>query len=253
MNLREPHISREEIQSILFGMKPNSLENYRRALVHKSMLPLIIKAVYNGEQVCSHFVYGKNAASNERLEFLGDAVLDFIVGSYLFTKFPNKSEGFLTRLRIKIVKGSHCVKFSKLIGLDKYVLVNSKNIVNDKILEDAFEAFLGATYLDLGFNYTNEFVIKLIDKFVDLNMLLEDDNYKDILMRYSRSKDIPLPEYQITKKNRTFCAKIILKVSDDEEIYGIGYNSVIKHAEQKAAENILKKLDQNDLLEIKFS
>jgi len=250
MNFKEPHISREQIQDILFGMKPNNLENYRRALVHKSLKSQISKALANNEQVCSYYVFGKSSSSNERLEYLGDAVLNLIVGAYLFSKYPNKDEGFLTRLRIKIVRGSHCVKFSKLIGLEKYILIGSKNIINDKILEDAFEAFLGAIYLDLGYDFTNEFVVKLINKYVDLNILLEDDNYKDILMRYTQFKKIPLPVYQNEQKDKTFYSKIFLNINGIPKLFGLGHGNIIKLAEQNAAKNALNKIDKNDLLTI---
>lgn len=203
IDLSKPHISRDEIQTILGGMKPRHLENYRRALVHKSLNKYIKYTLDQGLPVCSYLVEGKDPASNERLEFLGDAVFNLIVGGYLFEKYPDKDEGFLTRLRTKIVRDTHCVKFSKLIGIGPFVLAGSIvkrdqfGNVNDKLLEDAFEAFLGAIYLDLGFTFSKAFVIKLIEKHVDLNLLHQDDNYKDILMRYTQTKGIELPEYKV--------------------------------------------------------
>ncbi len=258
LNLSVPHITREQIQKILGGMRPKSLENYRRALVHKSLSKYIKYTLDKGLPVCSYLLDGKEPASNERLEFLGDSVLNFIVAGYLFQKYPDKDEGFMTRLRTKIVRDTHCVKFSKLIGIGPFVLTGSivkKDIdgsVNDKLLEDAFEAFLGAIYLDLGFKFSNDFVLKLIEQHVDLNLLHQDDNYKDILMRYTQTKGINLPEYKIVQHEgpphkRIF--KIQVQINIDGQIYkmGVGKGCNKKVAEQEAAMNTLYEIDENDL------
>ena len=257
-DLSKPHISREQIQAILGGMRPKCLENYRRALVHKSFQKYIRHTLDQGLPVCTYLVDGKNPASNERLEFLGDAVFNLIVGGYLFKKYPGKDEGFLTRLRTKIVRDTHCVKFSNLIGLGPYILAG--NIVkrenggnyNDKLLEDSFEAFLGAIYLDLDFKFTNDFVIKLIEKSVDFEALLEDDNYKDILMRYTQNKGISLPEYRVIKQEgpphkRVFTIQVFLIIDSKEHPMGIGEGLSKKDAEQVSACNTLAMVDPNDL------
>ena len=208
--------------------------------------------------MCSYLVYGKNPASNERLEFLGDAVFNLIVGGFLFERYPDKDEGFLTRLRTKIVRDTHCVKFSNLIGLGPYILAG--NIVkkdnngnyNDKLLEDCFEAFLGAIYLDLGFRFSNDFVVKLIEKSVDLNSLLKDDNYKDILMRYTQTKGISLPEYVVVAQEgpphkRTFTVEINIEIDGKKHKMGRGCGSTKKEAEQAAALKTLNLVDPRDL------
>lgn len=261
LDLSKPHISRDEIQIILGGMKPRHLENYRRALVHKSLNKYIKYTLDQGLPVCSYMVEGKEPASNERLEFLGDAVFNLIVGGYLFEKYPDKDEGFLTRLRTKIVRDTHCVKFSKLIGIGKFVLAGSIvkrdqfGNVNDKLLEDAFEAFLGAIYLDLGFTFSKAFVIKLIEKHVDLNLLHQDDNYKDILMRYTQTKGIELPEYKVLNQEgpphkRIFTIQVIMTIDGRKLNMGIGYGSSKKEAEQQAAMNTLSEIDEDDIKDL---
>lgn len=258
IDLTIPHISRDEIQNILGGMRPKNLENYRRALVHKSLNKYIKHTLDQGLPVCSYMVDGKVPSSNERLEFLGDSVFNLIVGEYLFEKYPDKDEGFLTRLRTKIVRDTHCVKFSKLIGIGNYVLTGAvfkKDgicSVNDKLLEDAFEAFLGAIYLDLGFTFARGFVIKLIDKYVDLNELLQDDNYKDVLMRYTQTKGIELPEYKLLLQEgpphkRIFTIQVILVIDNKKHTMGIGKGMNKKEAEQEAAMNTLNMIDDKDL------
>jgi ribonuclease-3 len=261
IDLSKPHISREEIQDILGGMKPKNLEVYRKALVHKSLNKHVKYSLEQGIPICSYLVDQKQPASNERLEFLGDSILDFIVSEYLFTKFPSQDEGFLTRLKIKIVKGAHCVKFSKIIGLGKYILTG--NIVkkdelgsyNDKLLEDAFEAFLAAIKIDLGFKFVNEFVIKLIERNINFDELLYDDNYKDILMRYTQSKKISLPIYRVLGQNgpphkRIFTVQVFLLIDSEEKGMGLGNGMSKRDAEQIAAQMTLHMIDPEDLGDI---
>jgi ribonuclease III len=261
IDLTKPHISRDEIQTILGGMRPKHLENYRRALVHKSLNKYIKYTLDQGLPVCSYLVDGKEPASNERLEFLGDAVFNTIVGEYLFEKYPDKDEGFLTRLRTKIVRDTHCVKFSKLIGIGPFVLAGSivkrdqLGNVNDKLLEDAFEAFLGAIFLDLGFTFVRAFVNKLIDKHVDLNLLHQDDNYKDILMRFTQTKGIELPEYKVLSQEgpphkRIFTIQVIMIIDGKQHPMGIGKGTNKKDAEQLAAMNTLSSIDEEDLKDL---
>jgi ribonuclease-3 len=257
LDLTKPHISRDQIQTILNGIRPKKLEDYRRALVHKSLNKYIKYTLDQGLPVCSYLVDGKEPASNERLEYLGDSILNSIVGSFLYSTYPGKDEGFLTRLRTKIVRDTHCVKFSKLIGIGPFVLAGSivkrdqNGDVNDKLLEDAFEAFLGAIFLDLGFKFANEFVVKLIEKHVDLDKLLEDDNYKDVVMRLTQLKGIELPEYKVISQEgpphrRIFTVQIIIKIDQIIHKMGIGKGSNKKDAEQEAAFNTLSMMEDDD-------
>ncbi len=255
-DLSKPHVSRDEIQTILGGMKPLNLENYRRALVHRSMQKYVNQGIKEGKGVQDYL-----KESNERLEFLGDAVFALVVADYIFDKYPNKDEGFLTRLRTKIVRDTNCVKFAKHIGLENYVLVanNNKNNINgikgstnDKIIEDAFEAFIGALYLDLGFIFCRGFIVKLIEAHVNFDNILEDDNYKDVLMRFTQSKQISLPIYRVIKEDgpphkRTFTVCVYFIIDSNEVEMGKGTGASKKIAEQEAAMNTLSKIDANDL------
>ncbi len=258
IDLTKPHISRDEIQKILGGIRPKSLENYRRALVHKSLNKYIKYTLDQGLPVCSYLVYKKAPASNERLEYLGDAVFNLIVGGYLFEKYPDKDEGFLTRLRTKIVRDTHCVKFSKLIGIGPFVLTGSIvkrdqfGNVGDKLLEDAFEAFLGAIYLDLGYVFSQAFIVKLIEKHVDLNLLHKDNNYKDFIMRLTQAKGIDLPEYKVISQEgppnkRIFTIQVQLIIDGKIHKMGTGTGLNKKEAEQEAALNTLNMFDESEL------
>lgn len=260
MDLSKPHISREQIQEILGGIKPRSLDNYRRALVHRSVYKYIKQTLDQNLPVCSYLVENREPASNERLEFLGDSVFNLIVGEYIYEKYPMKDEGFMTRLRTKIVRDTHCVKFSNLIGIGPFILASStvkgeNGNINDKLLEDAFEAFLGAIYLDLGFVFSKVFITRLIDKHVNLNSLLQDDNYKDILMRYTQNKGISLPEYKIITQDgpphkRVFTVQVMIKIDDKIHKLGIGKGNNKRNAEQEAAMNTLAYINDDDLKNI---
>lgn len=249
-DLSKPHISRDEIQTILGGMKPIHLENYRRALVHRSMQKYINQALKDGKGVQDYL-----KESNERLEFLGDAVFALVVADYIFDKYPTKDEGFLTRLRTKIVRDVNCVNFAKHIGLQNHILVannKQKGTTNDKIIEDAFEAFIGAIFLDLDFKFCKGFIIKLIETYVNFNKILEDDNYKDILMRYTQTKQISLPIYKVINEEgpphkRTFTVCVYFLIDSKEIEMGKGTGSSKKIAEQEAARIALLSIDPNDI------
>jgi ribonuclease-3 len=117
--------------------------------------------------------------------------LDVIVANYLFHKYPFKNEGFLTRIKTKIVNGAQLAKLARQIDLGKYILMsthveNIKGRNSQKILEDAFEAFIAAIFKDLGFDVVNAFVVNIIEK-LDFTEILLQDNYKDVLLRYTQT------------------------------------------------------------------
>jgi ribonuclease-3 len=176
-------------------------------------------------------------------------VLDVIVANYLFHKYPFKNEGFLTRIKTKIVNGAQLAKLARQIDLGKYILMsthveNIKGRNSQKILEDAFEAFIAAIFKDLGFDVVNAFVVNIIEK-LDFTEILLQDNYKDVLLRYTQTnfKNIT-PTYAIVKTegpphNRIFTVVVVINGIKYEE----GTARSKKQAEQIAAENTLKKLN----------
>jgi ribonuclease-3 len=239
----KPHVTREEIQKIL-GMKVKNIMYYQRSLVHKS----IYKAVkrYNGTEPLQEYLN----QHNERLEFLGDSVLGFIIANYLFNKYPDQNEGFLTRVKTKLVNGSQLSKLAKQINLGDYILMsnhvqNIKGRHSQNILEDAFEAFLAAIFKDLGFEAVNSFVVNLINT-LDFTEVLLEDNYKDLLLKYTQINYKKCnPEYSIVKTegpphNRTFTVVVII----DNKEYEQATAKSKKQAEQTAAEKTLKKLKE---------
>jgi ribonuclease-3 len=242
----KPHITRQEIQELLGGMKVKNVMYYQRALVHKSIYKAVKKYSEPDLQEYLH-------EHNERMEFLGDSVLGLIVANYLYHRFPDCDEGFLTRIKTKLVNGTQLSKLAKKINLGKYILMSNhvQNIngrESQKILEDAFEAFLAAIFKDLGFDAVNSFIITFIES-LDFTEILYEDNYKDILLKFSQHnfKGVT-PEYITISTDgpphlRTFTVAVI--INGKQECSGTGKSK--KQAEQNAAEKTLKKLKINCL------
>ena len=184
----------------------------------------------------------------ERLEYLGDAFFHLAIAEYLYLRYDEENEGFLTKLRIKIERGDSMVELTKLLGLDTYIQTYGIPL-NDHILEDVFEAFLGAFYLNFNAHYSKMFVIKLVEKHKNLSELINhDDNYKDLLLRYFHQMKWGHPIYKEdfsergTYRNNIKKKFISVVKSPFGKKLGVGMaNSKIK-AEQLASEQALIKL-----------
>lgn len=222
---------RNEIETIL-NMRVRDITLYQEALLHKSAVKL-----YNCDR------------SNERLEFIGDSVLNFIIAKYLYDKYPNENEGFMTKLRTKIVSGKCLSQISRKMGLQNHIRMNQKALrqnwnENPRILEDAFESLIGAIYLDQGLYVTIQFILDQINKNIDFTMLLQDTNYKDILMRYTQTKGIKLPIYNLVDEDGPNHEKVFsVEVVIEDHKMGMGKAKSKKSAEQFAAHQALLSLN----------
>ena len=128
--------------------------------------------------------YEEHHKTYERLEYLGDATFHLIITDYLYKRYDEENEGFLTRLRIRIERGDSMANLTKVLELEQHIQIYGISM-NDHILEDVFEAFTGAFYLTFNMKYTKTFIIKSIEQHKDLSeMISHDDNYKDLLLRY---------------------------------------------------------------------
>ena len=141
-----PTLSRDKLNSLV-GTKINNIELYQRAFTHKSALKR----------------YSGLTGSYETLEFMGDSVLGFIITKHLFDQYEKHQEGFLTKARTKMVRGKTLCEISKILGLEKLILMDEKGErngwnTNEHIMEDVFEALVGAIYLDLGMVHAKQFV-----------------------------------------------------------------------------------------------
>uniref|UniRef100_A0A6C0LRJ8 RNase III domain-containing protein n=1 Tax=viral metagenome TaxID=1070528 RepID=A0A6C0LRJ8_9ZZZZ len=173
--------------------------------------------------------------SYERLEYLGDAVFHMIITEYLYKRYDDEREGFLTKLRIRIERGESMAELTKNIGLDYFV--QTKVNINEHILEDIFESFVGAFFLNFGIIHTKQFIINIIETYKDLSeMIAHDDNYKDLLLRYFHQMKWGHPIYNNRQNNGKYISIIR---NPFHKLLGIGKSSTMTKAEQIASQNAL--------------
>lgn len=187
--------------------------------------------------------------SNERLEFLGDSILSFIVSAYLFEKYPEFNEGKLTNLRSLLVNTKMLATLSRECDLGSQLRLSkgeeeSGGRSNQSILADTFEAFLGALFLDKGVEEVKKFlyltVIPRADEFLEKNMLKDP---KSRFQEYVQSKKQGAPHYKVTlEEGPAHARKFTVGVFVNEELLGEGSGKSKQEAEEEAAQAALEKL-----------
>lgn len=207
----------------IFGFSPGNVSLYKLAFLHRS-----VAVQSNGHKI-----------SNERLEYLGDAVLSSVVADYLFKKFPYKDEGFLTEMRSKIVSREQLNKLSRKLGLDQFIQSNqdSKNFFRS-MEGDAFEAFIGALYLDLGYNFTRKVIVRrIINVHFDIDDLVNTEvNFKSKLIEWSQKERKEVIFNVVTEVGNGNSKQYIVEVRVDDNVCATGQDYSIKGAEKSAAE-----------------
>lgn len=221
-----------ELEKIL-GFDIKNKSHYIQALIHRSFLEKL----------------DNNDDSNERLEFLGDSVLSLVVAEFLFENFPDKDEGFLTKVRAKLVNRVALSDSAEDIGLQKFVLIsqnlsNKFNSASKTILSDALEALIGAIYLDHGLQTCRDFLMRIL---IEPNMrdgeYLIDENFKSQLLEYAQANRFEIPHYVVIDEEGPQHERIFtVKVTVSSEIWGTGKGRNKKSAEQNAAGNALSKI-----------
>jgi ribonuclease-3 len=210
------------------GFIPGNKNLYNLALLHKS---------------ASHVTKDGKVLNYERLEFLGDAILGAIVAELLYKFFPSKDEGFLTRIRSKLVSRESLNELAVKIGLNKAVIARSDISKNKHIYGDVFEAFIGAMYLDQGFIKTKKFIEAFVfPNYIDLKELATiDKNYKSRLIEWGQKnkQDVifQIKENGSSRKRRFSCAVVI-----DGKILGEGVGESKKEAEQHASQQVIEQM-----------
>lgn len=207
----------------LVGTKISKIDLYQKAFTHKS-------ALKENESLDGSF---------ETLEFIGDSVLGFVITKFLFDKYENRQEGFLTKARTKLVRGEMLASIANKLKLYEWVVMDEKGLRNEwnknpKILEDVFEALVGAIYMDLGLLHAKQFILGIYNNphLVDLKCIMVDDNFKDHLMRYCQTNCLTLPEYTIvTHQDGNFLVDVFVEGIR----LGRGFAKSKKQAEQNAA------------------
>jgi len=277
-------ITKEEVQEILrmgnIDLEITDLALYKQAFVHKSYchkknLEQIGRYKEPNVEIsdkpveCMDLVH----KSNERLEFLGDSVLGCTVATYLFKRYSDQDEGFMTKLKTKLVKTQALAEFARYLKLGKHLII-SKHVEdksdgrnNDRILEDTFEALIGAMYLDfnkntkinnldvkvrtkLGYQICENFLLNIMEDEVDFEkLILLEDNYKDTLLQYYQHNFQITPEYRELSLNGPSHKRVFVMAVLDKEgkVLATGSGRTKKKAEQLASRKAL--IDFGEVIE----
>lgn len=244
-------ITREEVENILnhftnigndkIFLHINNLEHYQRAFVHESYFQAIQNTVLNQSEMDKidniiekettknqeKYINYVPIESNERLEYLGDHILKAILGRYLYMRFGDQREGFLTRLKIKLERCSMLHQVGVVLGFKKHLLL-SLQVENQTILdidrgrntpsyyEDAFESFIGAImedFQEMGYVYAERFVISVIENTVDFaEIISKNDNFKDSLQRFFQSHKWKTPNYYNLQESGPLYRKVFTRM-----------------------------------------
>ncbi len=218
----------------LAGFKPDNLRIYEIAFIHRS---------------ASHTFPGGKKINNERLEFLGDSVLDAILSDFLFDKYPDATEGFMTKIRARIVNRDILNQLAISMGLNKLLVSNLGSDHNTRHLYgDALEALIGAIFLDKGFKKTKKFFIRnVLEKYLDLNSIVStDSDYKSLIFEWVQKNKATLgfvynEEYDFDLKKSVFTTTLCINKKE----FAKGQGASKKEAEQEASCKAWKRLRDN--------
>lgn len=225
----------------ILGFYPRKIELYRQALTHKSLS-----------------AGGSNArlSNNERLEYLGDAILDAVVGDILYNHFRGKREGFLTSVRSRVVQRETLGHLADEMGLTDLIRSNLIGKTHNSYMAgNAFEALVGAVYLDRGYEYCKWFVRnRILGKYINLDRIAyKDSNFKSRLLEWCQKYHVEVV-FELLEESKEegtqsprFLSRVV--VSGVECGRGIGYSK--KESHQQAAKEALARLNKNKTLRAK--
>ncbi len=220
----------------LIAYRPKNWALFYQSLLHRSFLQYL----------------NPQAQSNERLEFLGDAILNSLVADFLYRHYSTMEEGDLTKVRSRLVNRKALAQRAKELRISDFLLLSSSAVQSvdsgsDSILADAFEAIIGALYLDGGLKAAQAFVMRtLLSDTSVLTSANTDDNYKSALLEYSQGRSLGVPRYAIVREDgpdhdRRFTVEVFLGT----ESLGSGTGRSKKDAEQAAAAQALERINTN--------
>ncbi|MFN0157455.1 MAG: ribonuclease III [Bacteroidota bacterium] len=218
----------------LIGYPIRNQDVFVQALLHRSFLTRVNRPI----------------RSNERLEFLGDSILNLIVAEYLYHNYPDAEEGELTKVRSRLVNRKALAAYAKDIKLSDFILMSSSAAQSigkgsETIIADTYEAVIAAIYLDGGYDAARRFVERQVLAALKTgSVITKDENYKSMLLEFSQSHGFGIPRYVITKEDgpdhdRTFTVDVLL--NNERKGSGAGKNK--KEAEQAAANKALMQLE----------
>jgi ribonuclease-3 len=247
-----------DYSKIKSNISKTDIKEFQIAFNHKSYCKYNIKISDELREESRTWTIPLQEVSNERYEFLGDSVIDLIIANYLFERYPKEKEGFMTKLRTKLVCTKTLAKLSSYLDLTKFIVMSKyvEDICggrdNPKLLENCFESFVGVTYKLFGFEFCNDFVLAMIENIdlIDIVDFIEnDDNYKDQLLRYCHKNfEGRNPVYkQISMEGLsnhaifTMCVMVPIG-ADNMVLMGQAKGPNKKDAEQESARIALEKL-----------
>lgn len=212
----------------LLGYVPGNILYYKKAFTHKSAL-----YIENGTRIC-----------NERLEYLGDTILDSIIADYLFHKYPQESEGFLTKIKSRIVNRKSLNEIASILHLDAFISCNIPQIQSNDAMGNAFEALVGAIYLDKGYDFTKTFIIsKILAKQFDLDFLARVDlNYKSQLLETIQKSKSSIQFDTTTESSENSKQSFYTTIYINNNKSATGSGDTKKEAEQAASHKALMYL-----------
>lgn len=212
-----------------FGYRIVNIAHFERALTHKSI------------------ANNNNEPSNERLEFLGDAILDAVIAEMLFDKYPSEDEGFLTKVKSKLVSRSTLGMIGHEMEIEQIMRYNKGRSIKLETIEgNAFEALIGAIYLDGGLKSVKQSIEKhVLKKYIDLNTILEEEiDFKSRLFIWSQKNRLPISFEVVSEENKGASWEYQVRVLINEKEYGLGMGSSKKKAEQAAAKETLELMGE---------
>lgn len=281
-NIKNRLLEKSDLDSFLapYGvtLKPLDINIYRKAFVNKSYCTRKNENFLNGNEKCPPGCIPLQEESNERLEFLGDSVLSLVVAKYLWKRYPQEAEGFLTKMRTKLVNGQMLATLSKNVGFDAFVIIANQIEVNGgrtslNILEDTFEAFIAAIFLDfdekklvkkkagddnapstmpelsgMGFQVAERWIIGVLEEWIDFPELVRSNqNYKDQLIKYYQHSRQIMPRFVDIEMGADAMKKGLFTVCIKDQhnaVISVGKADTKKKAEQLSAYNALLYLGQ---------
>lgn len=203
-------ITKDDIKNMFkrfdLDVDPSNINYYINALTHKSYIKKEYYDIHMNQLISNIKIKSNNTMdllenSNERLEFLGDTVIKCVISGYLFLRYQYEDEGFMTRLKTKIENRQSLARFAKILGINEFMIISKQIEDNngrdsEKLLEDCFESFVGALYLDLGFDICRKFMYIILETEIEYSELLyKDTNYKDQLLRFYHQNKWSSPTY----------------------------------------------------------
>ncbi len=228
--------------------RKKSLKALQKTLRYRFKSPALLDQAMRHKSFV-HENQARDGGDNERMEYLGDAVLDLVIGHLLMDRHPNYAEGDLSRLRAAVVNETHLARVAKDLALGSYLLLGrgeemSGGREKNSILASSLEALLAAVYLDGGFRRAFQVISQLLSYHLEAADKDEGSyDYKTRLQEFSQERLRATPRYQVAKKfgpdhNRVFGVKVLIK----EKVVEVGAGKSKKGAEQRAARRTLKKL-----------